>query len=143
MKSHHDEIHAHVRCVCHQQECNVDEADIDIFGSPCTGSSHRGNMKGRDDPTSAPQLVHWHSARAKLLVAENVTTGQVHQLESDALKKNCHVHFIPTHPRDSGFRSCSRHRGWHIAATRFRYASCFFCTHCICIVDLCQCIVLR
>ena len=29
--------------------------DLDVSGTPCTGSSHRGNMLGEDDHTSNPQ----------------------------------------------------------------------------------------
>ncbi len=124
-------MHVHwcpsIRCVSHEDSCQIEHSDIDLYGSPCTGSSHRGNMKGEDDKTSAPQLVHWSSADAKLLLAENVTTGQVHKLEEKALQERFHVRFLTTQPKHVGFLDCSRLRGWHIAAIQLQYSLCHVC----------------
>ena len=45
------------RCVrCHYQCPVPTEVDLDISGMPCVGSSSRGKMLGRKDPSSQPQF---------------------------------------------------------------------------------------
>ena len=44
------------RCSIHKAFCSMPtDLDLDVSGTPCTGSSHRGAMKGENDETSNPQ----------------------------------------------------------------------------------------
>lgn len=96
-----------VRCVCHEDLCEIEHCDLDI-------SSNGGK-------TSPQQLVHWFSANSKLLISENMTTGEVHGLEKEALQERFDVRFVTTQPKHAGFSTCSRLRGWHIAAIQLQY----------------------
>lgn len=55
-------------------------------------------------------------AKTKLLMAENVTTGNIHELASRTFGDlgKCHVKTVHCQPFDSGHGSVRRFRGWTI-----------------------------
>lgn len=57
------------RCTLHNTLCpRADRVDINISGTPCTGSSTRGNGLGKQDHTSQPQQFDWSSLNAACTV---------------------------------------------------------------------------
>ena len=81
----------------------------------CCGSSFWGKDHLLDSlfTIELPHRYHLHM-ETKLFVAENVTSGTIHQLTSKVLSRGgaCSIKNIHTAPSDTGHGGVRRFRGW-------------------------------
>ena len=77
------------------------DADLDLSGTPCVGSSQRGKLLGKDDESSNPQLVHFFGQSFAMRILENVTTGQIREITEQCLQQTgCAYQSCVTHPSE-------------------------------------------
>lgn len=116
-------LEAKAFCLKHNHDCWIPLVDIDISSIPCTDSSRQNpHPLGKEGKTARVGLTHWtwhQEAKTKMLLMENVLTGDIQKVTQDNLnERGFDAQLITTTPRDTGFGLNSRDRGYIGAANK-------------------------